>query len=88
MHNVPKWSDTLYKSCRIYCKIFKSVSDHFGTLCIKRLSQVYSIQQQTMVSVLLWNVVMSSELQVLFEWAPLGSSYPKLGGILNIVLIL
>ena len=37
IHNVPKWSDTLLKSCSIGCKIFK-VSDHFGTLCIKGLS--------------------------------------------------
>ena len=37
MHNYPKWSDTLSKSCSICCKIFKSVSDHFGTLCITGL---------------------------------------------------
>ena len=23
MHNVPKWADTLYKSCSICCRIFK-----------------------------------------------------------------
>ena len=35
MHNVPKWSDTSSdsKSCK-----FETVSDHFGTLCIKRLN--------------------------------------------------
>ena len=41
MHNVPKWSDTLQKSCSKFCKTFEilltSVSDHFGTLCIKGL---------------------------------------------------
>ena len=34
MTNVPKGSDTLYKSCNICCKIFK-VSDDFGALCLK-----------------------------------------------------
>ena len=29
------------------------------------------------VSVVLWNVVMSSELRVLCEWVPLGSSCAK-----------
>ena len=33
LHNVPKWSNFKYLSC----KIFK-VSDHFGTLCIKEPS--------------------------------------------------
>ena len=44
------------------------------------LNQVYSIQQYTMekkanlkVSVMLWNVVIPSELQVLYDWVPLGS---------------
>ena len=37
MHNFPIPSDTLQKSCSICCKIFKSVSDHFGTLGIKGL---------------------------------------------------
>ena len=33
MHNVPKWSDTLKM-----LQDFESVSDHFGTLCIKGLT--------------------------------------------------
>ena len=32
MHNVPKWSDTLLKSC-------SNVSDHYGILCIKGLRE-------------------------------------------------
>ena len=33
MHNVSKWSLTLWKSCSKRCKIYK-VCDHLGTLCI------------------------------------------------------
>ena len=36
MHNVPKWPDTLQM-----LKDFYGVSDHFGTLCIKGLKQVF-----------------------------------------------
>ena len=36
MHNVPKWSDTL-KILQHLLQDIKSVSDHFGTLCIKGL---------------------------------------------------
>ena len=32
MYNVPKWLDTLQKSCGICCNIYKSVSDHIETL--------------------------------------------------------
>ena len=45
MHNVPKQSDTLQKfaaSSQTHFKHllqdFQSVSDHFGTLCIKELT--------------------------------------------------
>ena len=31
MHNVPKWSDTHGQ----ILQDFQSVSDHFGTLCVK-----------------------------------------------------
>ena len=34
MHNVPKLSDTL-KILQQMLQDFQSVSDHFGTLCIK-----------------------------------------------------
>ena len=46
MHNVPKWSDTLSKSCS---RIFK-VSENFGTLCTKGLNgftEAYSEPCQT-----------------------------------------
>ena len=36
MHNVPKWSDTLQRSCSICCKIW--VSYDLGTLSIKGLT--------------------------------------------------
>ena len=36
MHQILKWSYTLWKSCKKCCNIFR-VSDHFGKLCIKRL---------------------------------------------------
>ena len=38
MHNVPKWPDALQKPLQQMLQDFKSVSDHFGTLSIKRLS--------------------------------------------------
>ena len=38
MYNVPKWSDTL-KILQQMLQDFQSVSDHFGTLCIKRLKR-------------------------------------------------
>ena len=40
MHNVPKWLDILQKSCSKCCICFWSVSDHFGTLCIKCLNHL------------------------------------------------
>ena len=40
MHNVPKCSGTLWKSCSKCCEIFK-VSYHFETLCIKGLTVTY-----------------------------------------------
>ena len=43
MHNVPKWSDTLYKSFSICTKIFENVSDHFGTLFMTGLKEKYFI---------------------------------------------
>ena len=39
MHNVPKWSDTL-KISQHLLQDFKSVFDHFGTLCITGLKLV------------------------------------------------
>ena len=35
MHNVPKWSDTLYKSCSIFCKIFKVCLTILGHYALK-----------------------------------------------------
>ena len=35
MHNVPKWSDTLLKSCSIYCKIFKVCLTILGQYALK-----------------------------------------------------
>ena len=44
MHNVPKWSDTLVrrisKVLQNLLQDFWSVSDHFGTLCIKGLKLI------------------------------------------------
>ena len=38
MHSVPKYSDTLLKSGSKMLQDFESVSDYFGTLCIKGLN--------------------------------------------------
>ena len=48
MHNVPKWSDTLLKSCSKCC--LKSVPDHFGILCIKRLTSILHSTFQYLIS--------------------------------------
>ena len=35
MHNVPKWSDKLKKSCSKYCKIFEVSLTIFGDYALK-----------------------------------------------------
>ena len=35
MHNALKWSDTLQKQMQHLLQDFQSISNHFGTLCIK-----------------------------------------------------
>ena len=42
MHNVPKWLDTTLKILEQMLQDFESVSDHFGTLCIKGLRSLAS----------------------------------------------
>ena len=39
MHIVPKWSDILLKILQQMLQDFLSVSDQFGTLCIKGLNR-------------------------------------------------
>ena len=39
IHNVPKWSDAHLKILQQMLQDFQSVSDHFETLCIKRLNR-------------------------------------------------
>ena len=50
MHNVPKWSDTLLKSCTICCKIFKVCLTILGFYALKAKDQQFPVTLWLMYS--------------------------------------
>ena len=88
MHDVPKWSETLSKSCSICCKIF-SVSDHFGTSCIKIKAKEISAAKVQIWHSFIWNglVLVCDDLRDMVPLAQLKKNLENThGGLLLLVL--
>ena len=52
--NVPKWSDTLYKSCSIYCKTFKVCLAIFGRYVFKVKVILVQCDKMQNISIILY----------------------------------
>ena len=64
MHNIPKWLDTLQM-----LQDFKSVSDHFGTLCIKGLKPGWFVALRAFSIKIAWFRFYQLDLSItLFHW--------------------